>query len=159
MKIIFYFVSLVPKSFFVVLVDIFLFLRFYKYLPSYKVTLENIKMAYPNRNKSDAELLSKLSIRESFISGFESIYTWGRSEHDVNSKILRIENNFLVNRIKEKVDRPVKLIDNLDIDGDFVESQAFAYLAIRSYLGLPISFPQTTGVKKPCIGGKLIKNF
>ena len=69
------------------------------------------------------------------------------------------KNNFLVNRIKEKVDRPVKLIDNLDIDGDFVESQAFAYLAIRSYLGLPISFPQTTGVKKPCIGGKLIKNF
>ena len=101
MKIIFYFVSLVPKSFFVVLVDIFLFLRFYKYLPSYKVTLENIKIAYPNRNKSDAELLSKLSIRESFISGFESIYTWGRSEHNVNSKILRIENNFLVNNLKK----------------------------------------------------------
>ena len=44
-------------------------------------------------------------------------------------------------------------IDVLNIDGDFVESQAFAYLAIRSYLKLPISFPSTTGASKPCTGG------
>ena len=44
------------------------------------------------------------------------------------------------------------------IDGEFIESQAFAYLAIRSYLKLPISFPETTGVKKPCTGGNIIKN-
>ena len=100
MKILFYFVSLVPKSFFIALVDIYMFLRVYKYLLSYKVTLENIKIAYPKRNKSDLELLSKLSIRESIISGFESIYTWGRSDHEVNNKILRIENNFLVNNLK-----------------------------------------------------------
>ena len=100
MKILFYLVSLVPKSFFIALVDIYMFLRVYKYLLSYKVTLENIKIAYPKRNKSDLELLSKLSIRESIISGFESIYTWGRSDHEVNNKILRIENNFLVNNLK-----------------------------------------------------------
>ena len=40
----------------------------------------------------------------------------------------------------------LKMIDDFGIDGDFVESQAFAYLAIRSYLDLPISFPKTTGV-------------
>ena len=51
------------------------------------------------------------------------------------------------------------LIDDYDINGDFIESQAFAYLAIRSYLGLPISFPHTTGNKKPCSGGIVIKNF
>ena len=45
------------------------------------------------------------------------------------------------------------------IDGDFVESQAFAYLAIRSFLGLPISFPTTTRCKKPTIGGVIAKNF
>ena len=49
-------------------------------------------------------------------------------------------------------------IDN-SFDGDFVESQAFAYLAIRSYLKLPISFPGTTGVSKPCTGGVIVKNY
>ena len=53
----------------------------------------------------------------------------------------------------------IKLIDDLGINGDFVESQAFAYLAIRSYLGLPISFPTTTGCKNPCTGGVIVKNF
>ena len=53
----------------------------------------------------------------------------------------------------------LKMIDEFNIDGDFVESQAFAYLAIRSYLGLPISFPQTTGCEKSCTGGVIIKNF
>ena len=76
MKILFYFVSLVPKSFFTALVDIYMFLRVYKYLLSYKVTLENIKIAYPKRNKSDLELLSKLSIRESIISGFGLNFTF-----------------------------------------------------------------------------------
>ena len=57
---------------------------------------------------------------------------------------------------KEK--SPVSLIDVLNINGDFVESQAFAYLAIRSYLKLPISFPSTTGVSKPCTGGVVVKN-
>jgi len=44
----------------------------------------------------------------------------------------------------------------LALDGNFIESQAFAYLAIRSYLNLPISFPETTGVKKPCIGAEIL---
>ena len=51
----------------------------------------------------------------------------------------------------------LKLIDDYKIDGDFIESQAFAFLAIRSILTLPISFPSTTGCIKPCIGGELIK--
>ena len=68
------------------------------------------------------------------------------------------KNKFLVNLIKSH-NKNVKLIDNYDIDGDFVESQAFAYLAIRSFLKLPISFPSTTGCKKPCTGGVLVKNY
>ncbi len=66
------------------------------------------------------------------------------------------KNNFLVEKLKKKNDL-LSLIDDYDVDGDFVESQAFAYLAIRSYLNLPISFPQTTGVNKPCTGGILVK--
>ena len=53
----------------------------------------------------------------------------------------------------------IKLIDEYKIDGDFIESQAFAYLAIRSFLKLPITFPSTTGCKKACTGGVLVKNF
>ncbi len=67
------------------------------------------------------------------------------------------KNNFLVKKIK-KENKLIKFIDEYNVDGDFVESQAFAYLAIRSYLNLPISFPETTGVNKPCLGGKVFKN-
>ena len=66
------------------------------------------------------------------------------------------KNKFLVELIKN-VNKEVKPIDDYGINGDFVESQAFAYLAIRSYLNLPISFPNTTGCKKSCSGGKIIK--
>ena len=69
------------------------------------------------------------------------------------------KNRFLVKNIQKKINSPVKLIDDLGVDGDFVESQAFAYLAIRSYLKLPISFPETTGVGEPCTGGTIVKNF
>ena len=55
----------------------------------------------------------------------------------------------------------IKKIDDLDIDGGFIESQAFGYLAIRSYLGLPITFPGTTGCKNDsgCTGGVLAINY
>ena len=48
-------------------------------------------------------------------------------------------------------------IDQYNLKGDFIESQAFAYLAVRSLLKLPISFPETTGVKKECTGGEFKK--
>jgi len=67
------------------------------------------------------------------------------------------KNNFLVEKLKDESNR-IKLIDEYEVDGDFVESQAFAYLAIRSYLKLPISFPETTGVKRPCTGGLILKS-
>ena len=69
------------------------------------------------------------------------------------------KNKFLLERISKKLKYSIQPIDNFGIDGDFIESQAFAYLAIRSYLKLPISFPETTGCSKPCTGGVLIKNF
>ena len=53
----------------------------------------------------------------------------------------------------------MKLIDDYQIDGDFIESQAFAFLAIRSFLNLPISFSTTTGCKEFTVGGKLVENF
>jgi len=40
-------------------------------------------------------------------------------------------------------------------DGDALEAQAFAFLAVRSQRGLPLSFPGTTGVPVPMPGGTL----
>lgn len=42
--------------------------------------------------------------------------------------------------------------------GDAVEAECFAYLAIRTLAGLPISFPRTTGVPAPMVGGQLAKH-
>ena len=46
--------------------------------------------------------------------------------------------------------------EDFELNGDFIESQAFGYIAIRSVLSLPISFPSTTGCSAPCSGGEAI---
>ena len=60
---------------------------------------------------------------------------------------------------RKKTKSEIKLIDDIGMDGDFIESQAFAYLCIRSFLNLPNSFPSTTRCLKPSVGGTVIKNF
>ena len=70
------------------------------------------------------------------------------------------KNKYLMELLIQKLNfKNFLLIDEHDIDGDFIESQAFAFLAIRSYLNLPISFPETTGCKNSCTGGVIVKNF
>ena len=53
----------------------------------------------------------------------------------------------------------IKNIDELKFKGDFIESQAFGYLAVKRFLSLPISYPNTTRCTKPSLGGEIIKNF
>ena len=71
------------------------------------------------------------------------------------------KNLFLVSSIKNKLPANMNfyIIDDYKIDGDFIESQAFAYLAIRSFLKKIISFPKTTNVKNACSGGVLVENY
>ncbi len=69
------------------------------------------------------------------------------------------KNKFLIDSIQNKIKGKILQIDKLGIDGSYIESQAFAYLAIRSYLKLPISFPETTGCMKACTGGEIVKNY
>jgi len=38
-----------------------------------------------------------------------------------------------------------------------LEAQAFAFLAVRSLKGLPLTFPSTTGVPRPMPGGVLVR--
>ena len=71
------------------------------------------------------------------------------------------KNLTLIENIKNKLPSNVNLdlIDDYNINGDFIESQAFAYPAIRSLLKKEISFIKTTNVKKSCTGGILVKNY
>ena len=73
------------------------------------------------------------------------------------------KNTFLIQSIKDyllhKKNISLNSIDDYNLNGDFIESQAFGYLAIRSSLNLPISYPKTTGCELPTVGGKLVKNF
>jgi anhydro-N-acetylmuramic acid kinase len=64
-------------------------------------------------------------------------------------------NKFLMQKLRRQIHVPVISIDDLELDGDAIEAEAFAYLAVRSVQGLPISFPSTTGVPEPMTGGKL----
>lgn len=49
----------------------------------------------------------------------------------------------------------VKSVDELGWCGDALEAEAFAYLAVRSALGLPLSLPATTACPRPMTGGQL----
>jgi len=51
----------------------------------------------------------------------------------------------------------VRSVDDLGWDGDALEAQGFAYMAVRHLKGLPISFPGTTGAPQPMTGGVLHK--
>ena len=73
------------------------------------------------------------------------------------------KNSFLLDCIKgyllNESNIILEPIDKYGFDGDYIESQAFGYIAIRSFINLPISFPNTTGCNTPTKGGELIKNF
>ena len=73
------------------------------------------------------------------------------------------KNIFLIQSVKDylksKNNISLNSIDEYNLDGDYIESQAFGYLAIRSFLNLPISYPKTTGCRTPTVGGSLVKNF
>lgn len=57
--------------------------------------------------------------------------------------------------LRSALGAPVEPVEAVGWDGDALEAQAFAFLAARSLRGLPLSFPQTTGVAGPMTGGVL----
>jgi anhydro-N-acetylmuramic acid kinase len=63
-------------------------------------------------------------------------------------------NAFLMDQLRARVNAPVIAAEDAGWDGDALEAEAFAYLAMRSRKGLPLSLPTTTGVKQPMTGGK-----
>ena len=66
-------------------------------------------------------------------------------------------NPALMAALGRRLGAPVRLVEAVGWDGDALEAQAFAYLAVRSILGLPLSLPSTTGVTRPTSGGRLFR--
>jgi anhydro-N-acetylmuramic acid kinase len=62
-------------------------------------------------------------------------------------------NATLVATLRKLLPGEIATAGELDWDADAIEAQAFAYMAVRSLKGLPISFPGTTGVPQPMTGG------
>ena len=66
-------------------------------------------------------------------------------------------NRTLMAMIAERVEAAVAPAEAAAMDGDSLEAEAWAYLAVRSLAGLPISFPGTTGAPRPLTGGVLAR--
>ncbi|MBC8268389.1 MAG: anhydro-N-acetylmuramic acid kinase [Rhodospirillaceae bacterium] len=64
-------------------------------------------------------------------------------------------NGTLMELLARSLGVPVDPIEAADLNGDALEAQAFAFLAIRSFYGMPLSMPNTTGVPRPLNGGVL----
>ena len=65
------------------------------------------------------------------------------------------KNRVFVKSLKSKFAANVLLAEDIDLDGDSLEAEAFGYLAVRSILGIPYTFKNTTGVSKSSSGGVL----
>jgi anhydro-N-acetylmuramic acid kinase len=62
-------------------------------------------------------------------------------------------NRTLMSMLAAEVEAAVAPAEAVGFDGDAVEAEAWAYLAVRSLRGLPLTFPGTTGVAAPTTGG------
>ena len=63
-------------------------------------------------------------------------------------------NPVIMQGLRSAVSCPVRGVDEVGWNGDALEAQAFAFMAVRSLRGLPLSFPGTTGVPQPMTGGR-----
>ena len=66
-------------------------------------------------------------------------------------------NQHIMGQLAQVLNCPVLPIDAHGANGDMLEAQAFAYLAARVQRGLPLSYPATTGVAAPTVGGRISK--
>jgi anhydro-N-acetylmuramic acid kinase len=66
-------------------------------------------------------------------------------------------NNALMAALAGRLSGDVAPVEAVGWDGDVLEAEAFAYLAVRRLRGLPASGPSTTGVARPVVGGVVIE--
>ena len=64
-------------------------------------------------------------------------------------------NPAMMDALRTRLDADVQPVESINLDGDMLEAQAFAYLAVRVLRGLPLSVPGTTGCILPTTGGQI----
>lgn len=64
----------------------------------------------------------------------------------------------LLEELTSKYETITLTAQSLGLHSDFIEAEAWAYLAIRSFYGLPITFPTTTGCESPQSGGRFVSH-
>lgn len=67
------------------------------------------------------------------------------------------KNAYLMERLAERLEAAVEPAEAAGWNGDALEAQCFAWLAVRSERGLPLSLPATTGVPEPLTGGRIAR--
>ncbi|WP_416897235.1 MAG: anhydro-N-acetylmuramic acid kinase [Minwuia sp.] len=67
------------------------------------------------------------------------------------------KNAYLMERLAARLEAPVEPAEAAGWNGDALEAQCFAWLAVRSERGLPLSLPETTGVPAPMPGGRTVQ--
>ena len=113
---------------------------FHKYIPSLH--------GLPNDKIASFSYLTALTIVNA-IESFEArphkiVLTGGGSK-----------NRYIIDKINEISGVGVSIMEDFGFSSQYVEAEAFAYLAIRCLRGLPITFPTTTGINMPMSGGKI----
>lgn len=66
-------------------------------------------------------------------------------------------NKAIMDSLKNRLNGTVMKVEDIGLDGDMIEAQAFGYLAARVINNLPTSGPSTTGCSNPTIGGRISK--
>jgi len=66
-------------------------------------------------------------------------------------------NRYLQNCLSDALSCPIDWVESVGWNGDLLEAQAFAFLAVRVLRGMPTSLPLTTGVLQPTCGGRYVK--
>ena len=66
------------------------------------------------------------------------------------------KNPAIMSMLDMHIDAEILKAEHVGWNGDMLEAQAFAYLAVRTLKGLPISFPETTGCPEPMTGGRVV---
>lgn len=118
-----------------------------------------------DRNAFPASLMDGLSIEDgaATLTAFSAAAVGKAREHFPETPELWVvagggrRNTTLMSMIAANVEAAVVPAEAVELDGDGLEAEAWAYLAVRSRLAMPITFPGTTGVSAPLTGGILAR--
>ncbi|MBK18134.1 MAG: anhydro-N-acetylmuramic acid kinase [Rhodospirillaceae bacterium] len=114
-----------------------------------------------DRNQFDVSLVQSLSMEDgaATLTAFTSVSITRALPHFPEKPLRWLvtgggrHNKFLMANLSRELGVDVEPVEAVGWNGDALEAQAFAYLAVQSRKGLPLTYPGTTGAKGPTTGG------